>query len=277
MTRVLLMIAIGFLILSAVNREYFLPQFRQQLTHTAQNWNESSVGTSHFQKDHLTGLLIRAAKIDPISGEIAQPVVQIPMHLSSEHSKIIAHNGRYLPENSEHPAGLLLERISEPRPLVSLPNLVSQSDTVVFFPKTERWLKPNQCFVATNLTLDDLAYGQDLNDYSSLPEMIESLQRPTQWYSRSNQITVHSRIVRPILDLTLLLLALPLVIRFSEENLMAAVGTCLGTILVFQISVMVCVGLGSVSLIPTASLTAWLPIMVFLPLSIWSWQLLEAT
>ena len=83
---------------------------------------------------------------------------------------------------------------------------------------------------------------------------------------------MHSRIVRPLWDLALILVALPLVVRFSESNIALSAGTCVLIIGLFQVSVMAFHTLGNFSLFRTASLAAWLPVFVFLPLSVWTWR-----
>ncbi len=276
MTRSLLVLSVFLLGLGVVNREYLMPRYREQLTSTAQNWKEGLEGLTHFQKDHLNGLLIRSDQIDVKTKTLSDVVVQIPIHLSTKFSKIKAKMATYVDADDNHKAGLLLDEIENIFQFSQDDNLANADGLVIALPKQTPWLSPNQIFVGTNLTLEELAFGQDLNDYSSLAEMIESLKRPTQWFSRSNRIIVHTRITKPLLDLSLLLFAMPLIIRQSEENIVGAVAICVGSIILFQISVLVCQTLGSLSLIPSASLTAWLPIIAFLPLSAWAWSRIDA-
>ncbi|MEQ1904870.1 MAG: LptF/LptG family permease [Pirellulaceae bacterium] len=275
MVKPLVVIALIMIVLSIVNREVWIPKYRKELTSTAQNWNQEGATDSQFQKDHLNGLLIRVRRAPDTSHQYKNVVVQIPIYLSDSISRIVAARANYVEANEDHPAGLLLESISEPLQPWKLNSLGSPEKPVVYFPNDRPWLTGSQCFVATHLTTEELAYGQQLNDYSSLSEMVSSLHRPTQWFSRSNRIAVHSRIVRPLLDMALLLIALPFVIRFSEHNLLLAAASCAGTIAVFQIAVVTCQTLGSLSLIRAASLAAWLPVILFVPLTPLSWRSID--
>lgn len=274
MIKPLIGMAILFLGVSIVNREIWIPRYREELTSTAQNWKQGTTD-SQLKKDFVTGVVVRARRVDLEDARMEDIAVQLPIQLSDQIAKIEAAAAQYVLADDDHPNGLLLERVAAPTELWTINSLKQNDETIVYFPKEHGWLKGNQCFVVTNLTLDELAHGQQINEYASLSEMITSLQRPTHWYSRANRIAVHSRIVRPILDLALLLVALPLVLRFSEDNLWAAAGSCVLTIAMFQVSIMAFETMGALSIIRTASLAAWMPVFCFVPLTALTWRWID--
>lgn len=263
------------IVLGTVSRELWLPKFRKELSLTPQTWLDEDGQNSAFQKDHLNGLLIRIRKTENEEHEYKNITVQIPIYLSDRVSRIVASRGDFIEATEHHPAGLLLEGIAEPVQAWKLDSLGSRDQPVVYFAKGHPWLVGNQVFISTNLTREELAYGLQVTDYSSLSEMIASLQRPTQWFSRTNRIAVHSRIVRPILDIALILVAFPIVVRFTEDNLLVAAVNCVATICVFQVSVMAFQTLGALSLVRAASLAAWLPVICFVPLCAVTWKMLD--
>ena len=50
-------------------------------------------------------------------------------------------------------------------------------------------------------------------------------------------MTIHSRIVQPLLDMTLLFLGLPLVVSRESRNVFMAIGLCMGVVTVFLLVV----------------------------------------
>jgi lipopolysaccharide export system permease protein len=275
MFRTILLGAVGLIVLSAVNREVWIPQFKDELVSTAQNWRGLNESIPNFQKDHQTGLHIRGEKLLIGESKIVAPIIQIPVDLSSSILRITAMAAWFVPANENHPAGLLLEDITEPANINALNDLDDSGTGVVFAPERHLWLKANQCFVASSLTVDEMALGQQQGDFSSINELMKSIRRPTQAYSHGNRIAIHARIIRPILDLTLLLITLPVALLFTERNLFWAAMVCVLIVAAVQLTTFLSFSLGSFSLIKSSALAAWIPLMVFLPLSPFTLKLLN--
>jgi lipopolysaccharide export system permease protein len=77
-------------------------------------------------------------------------------------------------------------------------------------------------------------------------------------------VTIHSRIVQPILDMTLFFLGLPLVVTRHSRNVFVAMGMCCVVVTVFLLFVIASQYMGAAYLI-SASLAAWLPLILFVP------------
>ena len=75
------------------------------------------------------------------------------------------------------------------------------------------WLEPDQCFVASNVTFELLT--KELT-FASTAELIAGLRNPSVDFGHQARVDIHARMVRPFLDVTLLLLGLPLVM--TREN-----------------------------------------------------------
>ena len=72
------------------------------------------------------------------------------------------------------------------------------------------------------------------------------------------------------LDMTLLLLGLPLVVTRENRNVFVAMGICMVVTTVFTLVVMGVQSLGEISYwIFTSPLAAWAPLMIFVPLAAW--------
>jgi lipopolysaccharide export system permease protein len=80
-------------------------------------------------------------------------------------------------------------------------------------------------------------------------------------------VAIHTRIVQPALDITLLFLGLPLVVSRSSRNVFMAIGLCLGVVTIFVVVVIGIEQLGTIELIPPA-LAAWLPLLIFIPAAV---------
>ncbi|MCE2793481.1 MAG: LptF/LptG family permease [Planctomycetota bacterium] len=273
--RTLILGSLAVLALTVVNREVWVPQYRHELTGTLQNWRGSTQTLTHFQKDHTTGIRISGQKLIYDQAQITEPVVQIPYDVSSDVPRILARSATFLEATDERPAGLMLEGIVEPTQADLLQSLDTGEGTLVFVPPNHLWLKPQEVFIRSTLSLDEFAYGQSNGEYAALGEMMEAIRRPAQWYSAGNRISLHARIVRPVIDLTLLLVALPLALLFSERNLFLAAAVCVGAVVAFQVAMLVSNSLGSLSLIKSSALAAWLPVIAFLPLTVFTLRLVN--
>ena len=160
-----------------------------------------------------------------------------------------------------------MHQVTEPKDLSELTSMSVDDRMVVYAPSDHKWLRPRQTFIAVELDAHEIAFGKQLAQYSTLKEMMATLRKPRLWFGHGQQIEVHSRILHPLLDLTLLLLGLPLVISRPDRNIFMAAGSAVLVIVAFSLVVMVSKGLGSYSLLRPASLAAWLPLIVFVPLA----------
>jgi lipopolysaccharide export system permease protein len=80
------------------------------------------------------------------------------------------------------------------------------------------------------------------------------------------RVAIHTRLMQPFLDTTLLFLGLPFVITRTNRNPFIAIGLCLTVVSVFMVVVLGCQSLGTSGwLQPT--LAAWLPLIVFAPVA----------
>jgi lipopolysaccharide export system permease protein len=81
------------------------------------------------------------------------------------------------------------------------------------------------------------------------------------------RVSVHSRLLQPLMDGTLLMLGLPLMFSRSNRNIFLSFAICLLVAVAFSLVTLGCQSLGGLNLLrPT--LAAWLPILVFLPVAV---------
>ena len=75
------------------------------------------------------------------------------------------------------------------------------------------------------------------------------------------------RLTRPILGMVLVLLGLSVILRDQNSNIFVSAAMCLGIVRLFFISCFACQALGNYEYLSPA-LAAWLPVLVFGPLSL---------
>lgn len=276
LVRPIFIAAIFVLGISVVNREAWIPQVKDRLVRTPANWHNTGTVPMNFQKDDQSGILIRGDQLIIDKQMISNPDLQIPVYLDDNVSSIRASWGVISEATNRRPAGLLLQGVKLPENPLEMSSMKSSDDRVVVYsPRDYGWLQPTQCFVACDLNVQEMAFGKQLANYSTLQEMMASLRKPRLWFGHGQQVQVHARILQPLLDLTIVMLGLPLVISKTDRNIFTAAGFCLLVVIVVQLTVEGCHSLGTYSLIKPAALAAWLPVIFFFPLAVLSMRSLK--
>ncbi len=80
------------------------------------------------------------------------------------------------------------------------------------------------------------------------------------------RVAVHSRMVQPLMDGTLLMLGLPLMLSRRNRNVFFSISICLGVATAFTLLSLCCQSLGGMSVL-RPSLAAWLPLLIFVPVA----------
>ncbi len=263
------MVIIG---LAAVCRELYIPQYRSALVRSLSNWTSNGSVVMHHQKDVETGILVQGNKLFVDQAKITEVQVTLPRHLGSEIIDIQAGLGfvqNEIPEKNV-PNGLLLKKNIEPSNLIRSPSIQWEGKTIVYTPKDFGWLRSDEVFVVCSLDVQEMAYGENLYLYSSLPEMIDSLKKPSRRFGLGDQVAIHDRILKPLMEFTLLLIGLPLVVSNPNRNIFMGAALCALIIILMQVTTVASHAAGGLRMIQPASLAAWLPVIVFLPLSAFS-------
>ena len=246
LARPVFLAAIFVLGISVVNRELWIPQVKDRLVRTPANWQDTGSVPMNFQKDNQSGILIRGDQLIIDKQMISNPDLQIPVYLDETVSSIRATWGVVSEATHRRPAGLLLQGVKVPENPMEISSMKSSDDRVVVFsPKDYGWLQPTQFFVACDLNVQEMAFGKQLSSYSTLNEMMVSLRKPRMWFGHGQQVQVHARILQPLLDLTIVLLGLPLVISNADRNIFTAAGFCLLVVIGVQLTVAGCHSLGT--------------------------------
>ncbi|MCA9179531.1 MAG: LptF/LptG family permease [Planctomycetales bacterium] len=261
-------------LLNAASRELLIPRFRDELS---RGWRELA---GEYQEpvspkyDNETNVWFDGKHVDDQRREIIEPTLMLPFAIRGVGKQLTAAVATYRPPAADQPEGYLLTGVNQAA-LREEPSLRLGERVVVYSPKDTPWLQPDQAFIASHLTYTHLTADKAWRQWSSSRQLIGALQNPSVDFGRNVRVAVHSRFVKPLLDVTLLFLGLPLVLSARKRSVFAAAGICFLLVSAFYVVVLCCQMLGSNWLISPA-LAAWCPVMIFTPVayanSIALWQ-----
>ncbi|MGA2617026.1 MAG: LptF/LptG family permease [Thermoguttaceae bacterium] len=261
-----LIAAAAIILLAAANREFVIPRFQEELAQQPSDLSTHSVQAVLPQRDNLTDVLISGRTAVPAERRIESPDFLVPAGLADYGKHWSAVNAYYQPPAAGRPGGYLLDNVLKPKNLPQKPSLLWEGKPVLITPRDRPdWLTPGQAFVTSDVTFDLLTEdGKTLRAFASTAELIHTLRNRSCDFGADVRVTIHSRIVQPLLDLTLLFLGLPLIVTRERRNVFMAIGLCMGVVAALMLLEMGCWELGRSCLIGPA-LAAWVPLMIFVP------------
>ena len=258
--------AIVVAVLAAGSRELLIPQIRDALARRPQDLIGDVGQPMNAIHDNLTDILFRGEETFANDKRITKPDLHLPRPspLDRYGQHLIAENAYYKPAEGDRPAGYLLRGVSKPADLAEKRSLALDGKPVVITPHDASWLEPNECFVVSGITFQQLAGGDNWESHSSTTQLIAGLKNPSLDFGANVRVQIHARMVQPFLDITLLFLGLPLVLRKENRNVFLAIGACAAVVSLFMMVTIVCRQLGA-SYWVSPALGAWLPLFIFFP------------
>ncbi|MBN2579948.1 MAG: LptF/LptG family permease [Pirellulales bacterium] len=266
----LIFAAVAMSLVAAANREVMIPRFREQLTRRPQDLLGDNAQTLAPQIDYQTDVQIRGKNTYADLRRIEKPEFRLPLALTDDYKEVLAENAYYLPAEGDRPSGYLLDGVRTPKHIGQRSSLSFSGKPVLITPRdAPGWikLKPDQCFLVSNLDFDQLTGGIAFKQFSSIRQLIAGLNNPSVDFGADVRVAVHARIVQPLLDVTLLFLGLPLVLRRESRNVFLTIGICIVVTAGFLLTTLGLQYLGSIYLIQPA-LAAWAPLIIFVPLAV---------
>lgn len=259
--------SILIMLLAAANRELVIPRCREELARRPQDMIGDVGQKLQPVYDNSTDILIRGKSTYGDRKRIEKPDLLLPPSLSDYGKLLTAENAYYWPPEGNRPGGYLLVGVDKPKDVCLRPSLMLEGRPVVVTPRdASSWLRPGQCFVVSAVTFDQLTGGNSWRQFSSTLDLIRSLHSKAFDFGADVRVTIHSRLIQPLMDVTLLMLGLPLVLTRENRNVFLAMG--LGGVVVgaFMLVVIGFQHLGAVYVLSPA-LAAWAPLMLFVPLA----------
>ncbi len=266
-------------LLAAASRELLIPAVRDKLSLDVHDLAGEKGQTLHPKLDFSTSILISGRETVAKRQEIHDPNFLLPATLDSPFKQIQATNANYRPADADHPGGYLLSGVKEPKDIARRPSLPKadpsqprRTPPVIFTSHDYPWLAADECFVASDITFQQLVGADSWRRFASTLELIRGLHNPSLNLGGDATVAIHARPLQPVLDLTLLFLGLPLVLRRGNGNMFVAIGLCLCVVVGFMLVVLGAQSAGSNFLIPATlggqAMGAWLPVLIFVPLAV---------
>jgi lipopolysaccharide export system permease protein len=262
----LLAAAAGVSLLGVANRELVIPRIRDQLTRDTKDLGGENARELEARFDR-SDILVGGDKIVLAERKIIKPAfVLVRPQLARYGKQLAAAVAYHTDANQDHSAGFVLSGVTAPLHVDRLPSLSLNDRPIIITPHDAPWLGPNELFVVSDLPFPLLASGSNWRRYASMGELISELNNPSTDLGADVRVTVHARVVQPLMDGTLLMLGLPLMLSRRNRNVFLSIGICLGVATAFTLVALSCQSMGSLSMLrPT--LAAWLPLLLFVPIA----------
>ena len=254
-------IAIG---VSALSREFWIPQYSDILTQSPQDLQGSErVQPIRPTEDSDYGLLIAGKSIASQSKTIRNPVFVVFGPASRLVTQIQAEAATYREPTDGVPAGYLLTGVGSAK-FLSEPSVVVDGVDYLRLPSDTLWLSPDQCFLPSSIEFEMLR-GSSAKQFASTGDLVWRAKNQGDYYGDDLQLLIHQRFLQPFLDVTQLLLGLPFVLSSRRRNIVQMTIACFLTFGVFfGFSAILALLCGSSSLL-TPTLAIWIPLLVFAP------------
>jgi lipopolysaccharide export system permease protein len=249
-------------LLGIFNRECWIPAVRDTLMREAKDWRGQQQKTLRPTYDYQTDIFIGGQKTVADGKKILMPQFRLPAN-SEIGSQLAAEAAYYLPATADHPAGYVLDRVTTPEDIDQRPTLMINGKPAVITLRNHDFLTYGQCFVASDVTFEQLAGGSMWRQFASTAELMEHLRNPSLDLGNDARVMLHARMVQPLVDITLFVIGLPVILR-NNRNLFVAAGISLSITAGFFIVTMFCHALGA-NYIVSPALAAWLPLIIFSP------------
>ncbi len=256
--------------LATANRELIIPHIKDELARNPQDLLGTREKQLQPRRDYETEILFQGECTIRRDKRIEGPQFWMPAALSDYGNKIIAKDAYYMSPTSGKPGGYLLKGVERPKGLEEKPSLTLAGRPILLTPRDyPDWLKPGECFVASNIDFEQLTGGSAWRDFSSTAQLIRGLRNPSMGFGADVRVAIHSRLVQPFLDINLLFLGMPLVLGRERRNVFIAIGLCGAIVSLFVLTALSFQFLGGTYLARCPEFAAWAPLMIFAPASIW--------
>ncbi|MBN1909864.1 MAG: LptF/LptG family permease [Pirellulales bacterium] len=258
--------AAAIALVATANRELVIPQLRQQLARDPSDPTGENARGLEARFDAQTDILIGGKASVAGQKQIVEPSFVLPPTLGEYGLQLDAEEAFYHPPEGDRPGGYLLKGVQRPKELATCPSLTLGGKPIIITPRdAPGWLAQDECFVVSDVSFDLLTRGLE---NASTAELIAGLRNPSVESGADDRVRIHSRILRPLTDLTLLCLGLPLVLTRENRNVFVAIGLCVLVVTIYVVVTITFHYLGNSYWI-SPQLSAWAPVLLFAPLAAW--------
>jgi lipopolysaccharide export system permease protein len=244
--------------LGVLNQEFMIPNIAPALVTDRgdpEGTNELLVqGCYDPNGVHIDGL--RAIRKERLINKF---YVTLPAQGQSEMKHLSADRAQYIPpmENVRYSGGWMMTGTSP-----------GELPAGTFDPAMIEMIDPGRFFLfVRDATFDRATQGQKTQSFTATSDLNRLMERTDVGRMQSLAVTFHMRLARPIVGMLLVIMGLSIILRDQTRHVFISSGLCLIMCALFYAVVFGGKFLGNADYVSPA-LAAWLPLLIFLPLSI---------
>ena len=248
-------------------REFVIPGLRHELSLDSKDLSGEHAVVLKPRQDYATNIRLGGSEAMLKSGTIVKPSFWLPPYASRFGMQLVAET-----PSTNRPKGtdrVATSCTASPNPRESTASNRSptvKAIPVIVTPRDADWLAEDEAFVVSGVSFELLAAGPQWRDLASTSELVRELASPSTDLGPDVRVAIHTRLLQPFLDITLLMLGLPLVVSRGSKSPFIAMGLS-----VFVVTAFFLLAIGGQALGATGwlrpSLAAWLPLIVFVPIA----------
>jgi lipopolysaccharide export system permease protein len=270
--RPLIFASIAVVLLAAGIREIAIPKYQDQLERNPQDLT-GEVGRAVKPKfDPRAQVLITGRYILPINQKIIEPWLDVHKGPLSKACgpQISAATATFEEGKDGKPSGFLMQAVKQPARIDQIDSVyMLDGSPLLLTRKDTDWLNPGECFLASEIDYEQMRGGNSWKRFASTNELMAHLRSGELHSENDLQIQIHQRILRPLVDWTLLLLGMPVLLSRPDRHMFWVAGACLMLVSGFTVVVLGLAALGATGYFLSPAMAIWLPLVVFLP---WGWM-----
>jgi len=244
-------------------RETILPRYSDILVQNAQDLLRAEERTVSSQIDYGSLVTIGGKSVDLPGRRITDLKLVLPHDWPTGRGEIEAQQALWQPGSKRRGPGLVLQKVKTKGLQTS--SVVTGQKILLYGAADSPWLNDGEWFLPTGVPFSQLCFGSAWIQNASITEVSAASRSGSIRLPASQLITVHWRMVRPLMDFCLILIGLPLVLRGNEMKLITAAVTCVGLVAAIQIVVGLFHFLGGQQILAPSALAAWAPALLFFP------------
>jgi lipopolysaccharide export system permease protein len=266
--------------LAVINQEFIMPPLGEEIqkSHDDDGLRKVIVQSKYDSQD----VLIHGREADRNARTILTFNTTLPASLFGELHELAAKQAQYIPETAVRcpmRGGWLLRGATLDQPIADAllqpgKSVLCRLDSAQGFPPPvgdRPDLGGETYFLTSDLDFEAVTRTRQWFDYAPTWDLLCGLYDPANATERQDMaVALHSRILRPLASLNLLLLSLPLVLGGYGRNMFVNLGLSLGTSGLFYGFSFMCRYLGTNGHI-TAEQAAWAPLVLFGSLAVARW------
>ena len=271
-TRPLLIASVCVIFGAVMLRELAIPRFQDRLDRSPQDLSGEVTQPIKPTFDYRTSALLTGRHLLPSKEQVIAPSLRFrdgPVGAACGR-QLAAETATYEVGQNGRPTGYRLRNVTMPKNIDTIGSIYAlDGSPLLLTSKDTDWLEPNSAYWVSDKEYEMLRGGTAWKQFASTSELIAHLRMGMRAEGNALRIQIHQRFVRPFIDGTLLLLAIPVLLTRNDRHVFMVAGSCLILVIVFTGIVLGAAALGSAGYLLDPANAIWLPLVAFLP---WGWM-----